>query len=76
MPKYFFNMDGAIPSIDDDGEELPDNEAAWNEAVQLASEIFKDIDGKLRPQDEWSLEVSDGLRTPLYRIHIRSEQLN
>ena len=75
MPRYFFNMHGIRPSIDEVGEELPDDEAAWHEATVIAGEIFRDIDGKFRPEQEWSLEITDEQRQPLYIIRINSKQL-
>jgi hypothetical protein len=57
MPRYFFNTRGIRPITDEEGEELPDNETAWNEATIMAGELFKDIDGKFRPDQEWALEV-------------------
>ncbi|HVI78942.1 MAG TPA: hypothetical protein VM715_12435 [Candidatus Acidoferrum sp.] len=75
MPKYFFHTHGLQPSEDDRGEVLPDDEAAWHEATLVAGEIFKDIDGKFRPEQEWCLEVTDARRKPLYAIRINSKQI-
>ena len=75
MPRYFFNMHGVRPSQDEKGEELPDDEAAWHEATLVAGEIFKDIDGKFRPDQEWSLEVADEQGAPLYSICISSKRM-
>src|SRR3954451_8436023 len=75
MPKYFFHTHGLQPSEDDRGEVLPDDEAAWHEATLVAGEIFKDIDGKFRPEQEWCLEVTDAQRKPLYAIRINSKQI-
>jgi hypothetical protein len=36
----------------------------------VAGELFKEIDGKFRPGQEWSLEVTDRQRQPLYVIVI------
>jgi hypothetical protein len=76
MPRYYFNVLNTSPSIIDDvGEELPDNEAAWRQATMTAGEIFKDVDGKLRPGQEWALEVTDEARSPLYSIRIEAKQM-
>ena len=75
MPRYFFNMHGVRPSIDDVGDELRDDEAAWKEATLVTGEIFRDVDGRFRPEQEWSLEVTDEKRQPLYIIRINSKQL-
>jgi hypothetical protein len=75
MPRYFFHMHGVRPSPDEIGEDLRDDEAAWHEATLVAGEIFKDIDGNFRPDQEWSLEVTDGGGKPLYSIQINSKRM-
>jgi hypothetical protein len=76
MPRYYFNVLNTDPTIIDDvGEELPDTEAAWRQATTTAGEIFKDIDGRLRPGQEWALEVTDEARRPLYLIHIEARKM-
>jgi hypothetical protein len=62
-------------SEDREGEDFPDNDAAWHEATLVAGEIFKDVDGAFRPGDECSLEVADEQKRPIFRIHITSKQL-
>ena len=73
MPRYFFNVHDVEPSTDEAGEDLPDDEAAWKEATLFAGELFKDIDGRFRPGQEWSVEVTAADGKALYRIHVRSE---
>ncbi|WP_375304966.1 hypothetical protein WI560_22820 [Bradyrhizobium sp. A11] len=73
MPKYFFNVHNVQPSTDQAGEELPDDEAAWREATRFAGELFKDIDGKFRPGEDWRLEVMTEARKPLYQIYISAK---
>ena len=72
--RYYFNITGSHPSADGIGDELPNDEAAWKEATTAAGEMFKDIDGKFRPDEEWSLEVTDDQRNPIYTIHITAKQ--
>jgi hypothetical protein len=77
MPRYYFNVLNTSPTIIDDvGEELPDKEAAWRQATITAGEIFKDVDGRLRPGQEWALEVIDEAQKPLYLIHIEARQMD
>ena len=73
MRKYFFDVQGTNPALDEVGEELPDDEAVWKQATLTAGEIFKDVDGKFRPGQEWRLEVSDEKRQPLYSIFIQAK---
>jgi Domain of unknown function (DUF6894) len=75
MPRYYFNVLNSNPSLDDLGEYLPDKEAAWRQATITAGEIFKAIDGSLRPGQEWTLEVTDEARRPVYIIHIEAKQM-
>ena len=75
MPRYFFNVDKIPPTQDTVGEELPDDEAAWQEATIVAGEIFKDFDGRLRPGQDWSLEVADEHRTPIFLIQISTKKM-
>jgi hypothetical protein len=75
MARYFFNIHGAASGPDQVGEELRNDEAAWHEATLIAGELFKDIDGKFRPGQEWSLEVTDERRNPLYFIRVSAEKI-
>jgi hypothetical protein len=61
--------------MNDIGEELPDDEAAWREATTLAGEIFKDVDGNLKPGEEWVVDVTDQDRQPLFLIRISTRKL-
>jgi hypothetical protein len=72
MPCYFFNVRAERPSIDEEGEELPDRHAAWNEATKMAGEMIRDIDGQLKPGQGWELEVTDEFRNPLYVLSVRA----
>jgi hypothetical protein len=75
VARYFFNIHGARSSPDEEGEELPNNEAAWREATIIAGELFKGIDGKFRPGEEWALEVTDDQRKPFYAIRICAQHM-
>jgi hypothetical protein len=75
MARYFFNVHHEDSRPDMEGEELPDDETAWREATIIAGELFKDIDGKFRPGHEWSLEVIDERRNPLYFIRVSAEEI-
>ncbi|MGY4325929.1 signal recognition particle GTPase [Bradyrhizobium sp. LB7.2] len=75
MPRYFFHVHNVAPSKDEQGEELPDDEAAWREATTFAGALFRDVDGKFRPGEEWSLEVMDEAGKPIYFISIGSRKM-
>jgi hypothetical protein len=74
VPKYYFHIHGDRASLDDVGEECRDKEAAWREATKVTGEMFKDIDGKFRPGQEWCLEVLDENRKRLWTIHIDAKE--
>ena len=64
MPRYFFNVhDGQPPLAQDppdrDGTLLPDLEAARSQAVTLAGEMLKDLDGRFWSGTDWRLRVTD-----------------
>ena len=75
MPRYYFNIRNVRPVVDEIGEELPNDKAAWREATTIAGEIFKDIGLEFRPGRDFSLEVTNGNQTPLYLIRITGQRL-
>lgn len=75
MPRYFFHVHDVAPSTDEHGEELPDDEAAWLEASRYTAEVFKDLNGKFRPGQDWLVEVTDEAQEPIYFIGITSRTL-
>ena len=71
MPRSLFNVYRDRAELDDEGEDLPDMQAAWREATVTAGQIIQDLDGKLRPGGkDWRLEVTDEFANPLYVIHV------
>ena len=75
MPRYFFNVHNIPPKIDDIGEELPNDEAAWREATVYAGEVLKDVDGRIRPGEDWAFEVTDQNQSQLFSIRISTEKM-
>jgi hypothetical protein len=74
MPRYFFHVYHDQPEIDDEGEELPDKHAAWEEATVMAGRTLQSLAGKLRPGREWRMEVTDEFANPLYVLRIHAEK--
>ena len=74
MTRYFFNLcDGSrFSDRDDVGQELPDRETAWEVATRYAGDSLRDLDGDLKPDSDWRLEVQteDGAR--VFQISIRA----
>lgn len=56
MARYFFHIDGESPHRDEVGEVLPDDRAAWQEAMRMA----RDIESNLEPGHSWHLDVRAG----------------
>jgi hypothetical protein len=75
LPRYFFEVQnlGLIPDLL--GDVLENDDEAWNEATKTAAQIFKDLDGRFRPGQEWGLIVYDEDRNPLYQIGVNSKQM-
>jgi hypothetical protein len=74
MPRYFFHVYHDQTLIDDEGEELPDKHAAWREATVMAGQTLQGLDGKLQPDRDWRMEVTDEFNEPLFILHIHAEK--
>jgi hypothetical protein len=75
MPRYFFDVHNERSTIDTEGEELPDNKAAWHEATAVAGDLLRNMDGKFQPGQEWRLEVTDERRNPIYVLRVYAEEI-
>ncbi|MCK1303319.1 hypothetical protein IVB33_30170 [Bradyrhizobium sp. 24] len=75
MPRYFFRAHANPPRIDEQGRVLSDDDAAWREAGRFAADMFKDINEKLRHGEQWSIEVTDEAKKPIYFIGISSRKM-
>ncbi|MFL4972891.1 MAG: DUF6894 family protein [Microvirga sp.] len=59
MPRFFFNVRDGKGFPDAEGVEFADASAACGEAVTLAGEILRDVNGKISEGGDWRLDVSD-----------------
>jgi hypothetical protein len=77
MPLYFFNFSRApkpeTSPFRNEGLELVDNDAAWEEATTACGEKLREMDGALRPGDGWKMEVTDGRGETVYVLTFASE---
>ena len=74
MPRYLFKAFATrSPPPDVQGEDLPDDEAAWREATLYAGQLLKEGGGRLRPGQEWALEVADEAGKAIFNIHISTK---
>ncbi|MDA9519745.1 hypothetical protein XI06_05075 [Bradyrhizobium sp. CCBAU 11434] len=74
MPRYYFHVHHGQTELDREGEELPDKHAAWREATVTAGQMLQGLDGRLRLQEDWSMEVVDEFQNPLYTLRISAEK--
>ncbi len=74
MARYYFNtFDGDKISHEDDvGEDLPTHAAAWETATRFAAECLRDLDGKLRSDKAWRLDVLRSDRSRVFQITIHA----
>ena len=73
MPRYFFHVHhGEESFVDEVGEDLPDDHAAWAEATSSAGESIRDLDGRLQPGRDWRMEVTAAGRDLLYVIEVKA----
>ncbi|MBO4222016.1 DUF6894 family protein [Bradyrhizobium neotropicale] len=73
MPRYFFHISNGHPFRDTQGEELPDDNAAWQEALKT----MRDVESSLRldGSHEWSIEVKRG-DTAIFRIDVSATKID
>ncbi len=73
MARYLFKVFLDPESPDIQGEDLPDDEAAWREATLYAGQLLKEGGGRLRPGQQWALEVADEAGRAIFDIQIRTK---
>jgi hypothetical protein len=76
MPQYFFTvLDGRKSELKNEGLDLPDNDAAWVEATTACGELLRNLNGRLKPGDHWSMLVKDDAGAELYVLEFRTKSL-
>jgi hypothetical protein len=74
MPLYFFNItDGVLPRPLDEGMDLPNDDAAWEEATTCCGEMIKELDGKLKAGPDWQMVVCNAAGDRIYRLRFSAE---
>ncbi len=77
MPLYFFNFShGSVPEAQpfkNEGLELVDNDAAWEEATLACGEKLRAMDGSLRPGDGWTMKVTDEAGKAVFSLRFTTE---
>ncbi|OKO72751.1 hypothetical protein [Bradyrhizobium sp. NAS96.2] len=74
MPRYFFHIHHGVRNADENGEDLPDNDAAWKEATITAGRLLQDLDGTLKPDLEWRMEVTDEAGNIIWVLRLLAEK--
>jgi hypothetical protein len=77
MPLYFFNFSrspkAAARPFKNEGLELLDDDAAWEEATTACGEKLREMNGSLRPGDGWKMEVTDAGGKALFALKFTTE---
>ncbi len=68
MRNFLFTISGSRPFSHD--VLFPSDAVAWDEVVRLV----RDIEGQLKPGEEWSLTISDK-HGPVFRIQVQTADL-
>ena len=67
LPAYFFHVHNVELSIDTQGRGAA-RRRSGREATSYAAAFFKDIGGRFRPGQEWSLEVMNEAKKPIFFV--------
>jgi hypothetical protein len=77
MPLYFFNF-SRVPTPEprpfkNEGLELVDDAAAWEEATTACGEKLREMDGSFRPGHGWKMEVTDAGGKAIFALRFTTE---
>ena len=76
MPIYYLTVThDQVSAQVDDGIDLEDDEAAWEEVIVVCGEIISDLGGDFKPGSEWSMEVKRPSGEIVYRLRFSAEDL-
>ena len=70
MSRYYFKIVDGGQFTDSEGQELPDDDAAWQQALQTV----QDVEGTLTLGGTWSIEVRREQK-PILRIDVSAQRI-
>lgn len=71
MPRYYFHLhDGSTRNVDREGMVLPDEEAAWYQAVRSARELIGNGWGPFSTQPSHCVEIEDEHGRPIEAVRL------
>jgi hypothetical protein len=73
MPRYFFHISNGRPFLDPTGEELQDDDAAWEQALRTVRDIESVL--CLDGSSVWCLEVKRE-ETSIFRIDVSARRID
>ncbi len=69
MPRFFFHIaQGTRVRPANEGLDLPDDDAAWQEAISACSELIADLDQGPKAGTEWQMDVTDETGAVRFRL--------
>jgi len=77
MPLFFFRIrNGRYSGASEQGIELPDRDAAWQELTSACADMLGGICRKLGQDTQWEMELLDERKQPIFRISLASDSLS
>jgi len=66
---------GQFSGAGDQGIELADDRAAWDELARVCRDLVGSIARELKQNAEWQMELLDEFKEPVFRIRLVAETL-
>ncbi len=73
VPLFFFQITHGPDSFPQAELDLPDLDAAREQATVTAGEMLRDMRGRFLPGTEWRLDVADNSQKTFFRLRIIAE---
>lgn len=68
MPRFHFHVHDGCSTLDTEGTELPDPQAARLEAIRIAGDILKHDAHRIALGEDWRIEVTDDTGLILFQM--------